>query len=152
MRAISERLVRVELGREPYWGRVDGDEIAVEDGRRILAADACYLAPAETSKIIAVHLSYRSRLEEYRARLPGAPSDFLKPPTTPTGHRGKILRRAGARYLNYEGELAVVVGERMKGVPEAEALACVGGYACANDVGLHDFRHADRGSMLRVKG
>jgi 5-oxopent-3-ene-1,2,5-tricarboxylate decarboxylase/2-hydroxyhepta-2,4-diene-1,7-dioate isomerase len=40
----------------------------------------------------------------------------------------------------------------MKGVPEHEALGYVGGYACANDVGLHDFRHADRGSMLRVKG
>jgi 5-oxopent-3-ene-1,2,5-tricarboxylate decarboxylase/2-hydroxyhepta-2,4-diene-1,7-dioate isomerase len=40
----------------------------------------------------------------------------------------------------------------MKGVPEHEALSFVGGYACANDVGLHDFRHADRGSMLRVKG
>ena len=40
----------------------------------------------------------------------------------------------------------------MKGVPEDEALAYVAGYAPANDVGLHDFRHADRGAMLRVKG
>jgi 5-oxopent-3-ene-1,2,5-tricarboxylate decarboxylase/2-hydroxyhepta-2,4-diene-1,7-dioate isomerase len=40
----------------------------------------------------------------------------------------------------------------MKGVAVDEALAYVGGYAPANDVGLHDFRHADRGSMLRVKG
>jgi 5-oxopent-3-ene-1,2,5-tricarboxylate decarboxylase/2-hydroxyhepta-2,4-diene-1,7-dioate isomerase len=54
--------------------------------------------------------------------------------------------------LNYEGELAVVVGRRMKGVPIAEALDYVAGYAPANDVGVHDFRHADRGSMLRVKG
>ena len=40
----------------------------------------------------------------------------------------------------------------MKGVPEDQALDYVAGYAPANDVGLHDFRHADRGSMLRVKG
>ena len=40
----------------------------------------------------------------------------------------------------------------MKGVSEADALDHVAGYTCANDVGLHDFRHADRGSMLRVKG
>jgi ferredoxin len=46
----------------------------------------------------------------------------------------------------------VVIGTRMKGVTEADALAYVAGYTCANDVGLHDFRHADRGSMLRVKG
>ena len=63
-----------------------------------------------------------------------------------------IRRPSGTQFLNYEGELAVVIGRRMKGVPEHEALSYVAGYACANDVGLHDFRHADRGSMLRVKG
>ena len=64
-----------------------------------------------------------------------------------------MLRRPrGARFLNYEGEVAAVIGRRMHGVPEAEALGYVAGYAPANDVGLHDFRHADRGSMLRVKG
>jgi 5-oxopent-3-ene-1,2,5-tricarboxylate decarboxylase/2-hydroxyhepta-2,4-diene-1,7-dioate isomerase len=152
MRDISERTVRVELGREAHWGRIEGDEIIVEDGRRILESEAAYLAPVEPSKIICVHLSYRSRIEEYRASIPDAPSYFMKPPSTLNGHRGRILRPAGACYLNYEGELAVVIGRRMKSVPEAEALTYVAGYASANDVGLHDFRHADRGSMLRVKG
>jgi 5-oxopent-3-ene-1,2,5-tricarboxylate decarboxylase/2-hydroxyhepta-2,4-diene-1,7-dioate isomerase len=152
MRVISERSVRVELGRERYWGRIEGDEIVVEDDRRILEAEAAYLAPVEPTKIVCIHLSYRSRIEEYRAQIPDVPSYFMKPPSTLNGHRGLILRPAGARYLNYEGELAVVIGRRMKGVPEAEALGYVAGYACANDVGLHDFRHADRGSMLRVKG
>jgi 5-oxopent-3-ene-1,2,5-tricarboxylate decarboxylase/2-hydroxyhepta-2,4-diene-1,7-dioate isomerase len=55
-------------------------------------------------------------------------------------------------FLNYEGEVAAVIGRRMKGVPMEETLAYVAGFCCANDVGLHDFRHADRGSMLRVKG
>jgi 5-oxopent-3-ene-1,2,5-tricarboxylate decarboxylase/2-hydroxyhepta-2,4-diene-1,7-dioate isomerase len=76
----------------------------------------------------------------------------MKPPTTLNGHRGVVRRPAGTRFLNYEGELAVVIGSRMKGVSEGEALSHVAGYTCANDVGLHDFRHADRGSMLRVKG
>jgi 5-oxopent-3-ene-1,2,5-tricarboxylate decarboxylase / 2-hydroxyhepta-2,4-diene-1,7-dioate isomerase len=106
----------------------------------------------EPSKIIAVHLSYRSRVEEYGARIPPHPSYFLKPPTTLNVHGGVIRRPAGTRFLNYEGELAVVIGERMHGVAEADALSHVAGYTCANDVGLHDFRHADRGSMLRVKG
>jgi 5-oxopent-3-ene-1,2,5-tricarboxylate decarboxylase/2-hydroxyhepta-2,4-diene-1,7-dioate isomerase len=148
MRAISERLVRVAGG----WGRLEGAEIVLDDGRRIPEPDAEYRAPVEPSKIVAVHLSYRSRVEEYGARIPDAPSYFLKPPSALAGHRGVIRRPSGSRFLNYEGELAVVVGRRMKGVPEHEALAYVGGYACANDVGLHDFRHADRGSMLRVKG
>jgi 5-oxopent-3-ene-1,2,5-tricarboxylate decarboxylase/2-hydroxyhepta-2,4-diene-1,7-dioate isomerase len=147
-RTISEPRVRVEAG----WGRPAGDAIVLDDGTRIAEADARYLAPVEPSKILAVHLAYRSRVEEYAARVPPAPSYFMKPPTALNGHRGPIPLARGARYLNYEGELAVVIGRRMKGVPEAQALASVAGYACANDVGMHDFRHADRGSMLRVKG
>jgi 5-oxopent-3-ene-1,2,5-tricarboxylate decarboxylase/2-hydroxyhepta-2,4-diene-1,7-dioate isomerase len=76
----------------------------------------------------------------------------MKPPTTLNGHRGEVRRPAGTRFLNYEGELAVVIGERMHGVGIDRVLDHVAGYTCANDVGLHDFRHADRGAMLRVKG
>jgi 5-oxopent-3-ene-1,2,5-tricarboxylate decarboxylase/2-hydroxyhepta-2,4-diene-1,7-dioate isomerase len=148
MPAISERRVRVAEG----WGRPDGAEIVLDDGRRVPDAGATYLAPVEPSKILAVHLSYRSRVEEYGARVPETPSYFMKPPSALAGHRGVIRRPVGGRFLNYEGELAVVVGRRMQGVPEHDALSYVAGYACANDVGLHDFRHADRGSMLRVKG
>jgi 5-oxopent-3-ene-1,2,5-tricarboxylate decarboxylase/2-hydroxyhepta-2,4-diene-1,7-dioate isomerase len=101
---------------------------------------------------VAVHLTYRSRLVEYAAREPAEPSYFLKPPTTLNGHLAPIRRPRGARYLNYEGELAVVVGTQMKGVAAADAHDYVYGFAPANDAGLHDFRHADRGSMLRVKG
>ena len=126
--------------------------MVLDDGSRVDEASAAYLAPVEPSKIIATHLTYRSRVEEYAARTPPEPSYFMKPPTTLNGHRGQLRRPRGARFLNYEGEVAVVIGRRMHGVPEHEALGYVEGYACANDVGLHDFRHADRGSMLRVKG
>ena len=47
-----------------------------------------YLAPVEPTKILAVHLTYRSRVEEYAARIPPQPSYFMKPPTTLNGHRG----------------------------------------------------------------
>ncbi len=104
------------------------------------------------SKIIGVHLSYGSRVEEYGARTPEEPSYFLKPPTTLARDGDAIVRPRGCRYLNYEGEVAVVVGRPMKRVGPDDALAHVAGYTCANDFGVHDFRHADRGSMLRVKG
>ena len=107
------------------------------------------LAP---SKIIGVHLSYGSRVEEYGARMPPEPSYFLKPPSTLARHGDEIVRPRGCRYLNYEGEVAVVVGQRMKRVRPGDALGYVDAYTCANDFGVHDFRHADRGSMLRVKG
>jgi 5-oxopent-3-ene-1,2,5-tricarboxylate decarboxylase/2-hydroxyhepta-2,4-diene-1,7-dioate isomerase len=147
-----ERRVRVLHGGTPAWGRLVDDTVVLDDGTELEEASAHFLAPAEPSKVIAVHLTYRSRVEEYAARVPPQPSYFMKPPTTLNGHRGVVRRPAGTRFLNYEGELAVVIGRRMHGVPESEVLDHVAGYTCANDVGLHDFRHADRGSMLRVKG
>jgi len=149
---VEARRVRVELDGEPAWGRRERDEVLLDDGGSVAEADARYLAPAEPTKILAVHLTYRSRVEEYAARTPPEPSYFVKPPSTLNGHGRPILMAKGARFLNYEGELAVVVGRRMKGVPRDEVLSHVAGYTCANDVGMHDFRHADRGSMLRVKG
>ena len=155
MRVVTQRArVRIELDGAPAWGRRsdDGTQITLPDGRTLAEPDANYLAPVTPSKIIAVHLTYRSRLEEYAANVPPAPSYFMKPPSTLNGHRGVIPRPHGARFLNYEGELAVVIGTPMKGVSIDDALGHVAGYLVANDVGLHDFRHADRGAMLRVKG
>jgi 5-oxopent-3-ene-1,2,5-tricarboxylate decarboxylase / 2-hydroxyhepta-2,4-diene-1,7-dioate isomerase len=149
---MEHRAVRVTHDGASSWGRREGDEILLASGVRIPEATAHYLAPAEPTKIIAVHLTYASRIDEYAARRPPVPSYFLKPPSTLNGHRGVVRRPAGTRFLNYEGELAVVVGGRMHGVGIDDALAYVAGYTCANDVGLHDFRHADRGAMLRVKG
>jgi 5-oxopent-3-ene-1,2,5-tricarboxylate decarboxylase/2-hydroxyhepta-2,4-diene-1,7-dioate isomerase len=153
MRPVTAlRRVRVTVDGTPAWGCRAGDRIELEDGRTVAESDVTYLAPVQPSKILAVHLTYRSRVDEYAAKTPPAPSYFVKPPSTLNGHRGEIRRPRGAHFLNYEGELAVVIGKRMKGVGIDEALDYVAGYAPANDVGLHDFRHADRGSMLRVKG
>ena len=118
------------------------------------ADDGTWLPPIDPpSKILATHLTYRSRVEEYRmARPPEYPSYFLMPPSVLSAHRAPVARPRGCRYLNYEGELAVVIGRRCLGVSIDEALDYVRGYTVANDFGVHDFRHADRGSMLRVKG
>jgi 5-oxopent-3-ene-1,2,5-tricarboxylate decarboxylase/2-hydroxyhepta-2,4-diene-1,7-dioate isomerase len=149
---VIEKRVRIEIDGSPVWGRRDGRAIVLADGRTVPETHATYLAPVEPTKILAVHLTYRSRIDEYAARVPPEPSYFMKPPSSLNGHRGVVRRPRGARFLNYEGELAVVIGRRMHGVGVDEALDYVAGYAPANDVGLHDFRHADRGSMLRVKG
>ncbi|HEX2589145.1 MAG TPA: fumarylacetoacetate hydrolase family protein [Gaiellales bacterium] len=149
---MAERRVRVLVEGSPRWGRLDGANVVLDGGGSVPEGEAEFLAPVEPTKIIATHLTYRSRVEEYAARTPPEPSYFMKPPTTLNGHRGVLRRPRGARFLNYEGEVAVVVGRPMHGVPQSEVLSYVAGYACANDVGLHDFRHADRGSMLRVKG
>jgi 5-oxopent-3-ene-1,2,5-tricarboxylate decarboxylase/2-hydroxyhepta-2,4-diene-1,7-dioate isomerase len=109
--------------------------------------------PLAPSKIVATHLSYRSRCEEYRmAAPPEYPSYFLKPLNSLSSDGAAVARPRGCRFLNYEGEIALVIGRRALGVSEAEALDHVAGYTVANDFGVHDFRHIDRGSMLRVKG
>ena len=149
---MADPRVRVDVTGSPQWGALRGDRVLLDGGGELAAADATFLAPVEPTKIIATHLTYRSRVEEYGARVPAEPSYFMKPPSTLNGHRGLLRRPRGARFLNYEGEVAAVIGRPMHGVPESEALGYVAGYAPANDVGLHDFRHADRGSMLRVKG
>jgi 5-oxopent-3-ene-1,2,5-tricarboxylate decarboxylase/2-hydroxyhepta-2,4-diene-1,7-dioate isomerase len=134
-------------------------EVAREDemlltphGRRVRAEDALHLAPVQPSKIICAHLNYRNRLEELQAVCPPAPNYFYKPPSCLVGHRNSVIRPKGCKFLNYEGELAVVIGRTARNVRIADAESFIGGYTIANDYALHDFRDADRGSMVRVKG
>jgi 5-oxopent-3-ene-1,2,5-tricarboxylate decarboxylase / 2-hydroxyhepta-2,4-diene-1,7-dioate isomerase len=138
------RAINATLDGDTVTG--DGTEIKINEVRR-------WLPPVVPGKILATHLTYRSRAEEYRmARLPSEPSYFMKPPSSLSAHLEAVVRPVGCRFLNYEGEIAVVIGRRCRGVTVDEALDFVGGYTVANDWGVHDFRHADRGSMLRVKG
>ena len=85
------RCVCVEVDGEARWGRHVGEEIILSDGLRIAEASAAYLAPAHPSKILAVHLTYGSRVREYDAKTPPEPSYFMKPPTTLNGHRRPVL-------------------------------------------------------------
>ena len=93
---IRERRVRVEVDGEPRWGRRDGERIVLDGGSEIVEADALYFAPVEPTKIFAVHLTYRSRIEEYAARTPPEPSYFVKPPTTLNGHRRPVRMAKGS--------------------------------------------------------
>lgn len=145
--------VRIELDGTAVDGELVGEEVRA-GGRSVRVGEVeRWLSPVTPSKILATHLTYRSRAEEYKmAQLPQAPSYFLKPPSSLSAHLAPVVRPAGCRFLNYEGEVAVVIGTRCHGVSLDKALDHVRGYTVANDWGVHDFRHADRGSMLRVKG
>ena len=145
--------VRIEHEGRAIDATLDGDTIT-GDGTEIKIKEVQrWLSPVTPSKILATHLTYRSRAEEYgMARLPSEPSYFMKPPSSLSAHLEPVVRPAGCRFLNYEGEVAAVIGRRCRGVSLEEALDYVAGYTIANDWGVHDFRHADRGSMLRVKG
>ena len=129
-----------------------GDTLVAGDGREVGVDEAQHLPPTEPSKIIAVHLNYASRTEEFMTRLPAAPTYFHKPITALNSHRGAVVRPEGCRWLNYEGEIVIVIGRTCRNVSPAEAGDYIAGYTVGNDYGLHDFRDTDAGSMLRVKG
>jgi 5-oxopent-3-ene-1,2,5-tricarboxylate decarboxylase / 2-hydroxyhepta-2,4-diene-1,7-dioate isomerase len=130
----------------------EGEELVAPDGRRIPMDEPAHLPPVQPSKIICVHLNYESRRAEFLAELGPAPTFFHKPTTSLNAHGGEVVRPPGCRYLNYEGEIAIVIGERCKHIAPADADDYILGYTVANDFGLHDFRDTDAGSMLRVKG
>ena len=129
-----------------------GDELVSADGRSIGVDEAIHLPPAEPTKIVCVHLNYQSRTDEFMTRLPLAPTYFHKPITALNSHGGDIVRPAGCKWLNYEGEIVIVIGRTCRNVSPAEAGDYIAGYSVGNDYGLHDFRDTDAGSMLRVKG
>lgn len=130
----------------------DGDELLTRDGRRIEADDAVHLPPVEPTKIVCVHLNYQSRVDEFMTKLPAAPTYFHKPITALNTHNGDVVRPERCKWLNYEGEIAIVIGRHCRNVSPKEAGDYIAGYSVANDYGLHDFRDTDAGSMLRVKG
>jgi 2-keto-4-pentenoate hydratase/2-oxohepta-3-ene-1,7-dioic acid hydratase in catechol pathway/regulator of RNase E activity RraA len=109
------------------------------------------MSPPPPSKVIAVHVNYRSRAEQ-RGVAPTAPSYFLKPPSSLSGDGDAIVRPKGTELLTIEAEVALVIGRRAREVAPEEGRAHIGWYAPANDVGLFDMRAADRGSNLMAKG
>jgi 5-oxopent-3-ene-1,2,5-tricarboxylate decarboxylase / 2-hydroxyhepta-2,4-diene-1,7-dioate isomerase len=130
----------------------DESLLVTSDGRRIESEEAVHLPPVVPTKIICVHLNYRSRAEELHTVPPPAPHYFQKPLSCLNSHKGEVVRPRGCRFLNYEGEVAIVIGRSARNIRIAEAPEYIAGYTLANDFALHDFRDADRGAMVRVKG
>jgi 5-oxopent-3-ene-1,2,5-tricarboxylate decarboxylase / 2-hydroxyhepta-2,4-diene-1,7-dioate isomerase len=129
-----------------------GDVLVAGDGREVGVDDAVHLPPVIPTKIVAVHLNYASRVREFGTTLPASPTYFHKPTSSLNSHRGAVVRPERCKWLNYEGEIAIVLGRVCRNVAPADAGRYIAGYTIANDYGLHDFRDTDAGSMLRVKG
>ena len=104
-----------------------------------------------TGKIVAVHVSYRSRAAE-RGTMPAWPSYFLKPPSSLAESGDPVARPPGCELLAFEGEVALIIGHQARRVSRADGWDYVGWITAANDFGVYDLRYADRGSNLRSKG
>ncbi|MEM1103075.1 MAG: fumarylacetoacetate hydrolase family protein [Pseudomonadota bacterium] len=143
---------KILLDGYPILAKLEGETLVTRDGRSVAASDAVHLPPVEPTKIVCVHLNYHSRVDEFITKLPPAPTYFHKPLTALNTHGGDVVRPQRCKWLNYEGEIAIVIGRHCRNISQAEAGDYIAGYSVANDYGLHDFRDTDAGSMLRVKG
>jgi regulator of RNase E activity RraA/2-keto-4-pentenoate hydratase/2-oxohepta-3-ene-1,7-dioic acid hydratase in catechol pathway len=102
-------------------------------------------------KVVAVHVSYRSRAAE-RGTMPAWPSYFLKPSSSLAGSGDPVARPPGCELLAFEGEVALVIGRRARRASRSDGWDHVAWITAANDFGVYDLRYADRGSNVRSKG
>jgi 2-keto-4-pentenoate hydratase/2-oxohepta-3-ene-1,7-dioic acid hydratase in catechol pathway len=120
-------------------------------GRRWPLADVRLLAPILPSKVIAVGRNYAKHAAEFGNEVPSAPMLFLKPSTSVIGPHAPIRLPKASQRVDFEGELAIVIGQPVKNVPASKAAAAILGYTVANDVSARDLQKAD-GQWGRAKG
>lgn len=103
------------------------------------------LAPiASPPKILCIGLNYRDHIAEQKAAIPDEPVIFMKPHTTIIGPNENIVKPSFVKQLDYEAELAIVIGKKGKNIPASEASAYIFGYTILNDISARDFQFKDR--------
>ncbi len=118
--------------------------LEVKDKKMMSLRDVELLAPlVQPPKIVCLGLNYRDHAKETAANLPKEPIIFMKPRTAIVGPNGKI-RKSFVKELDYEGELAIVMGKKCKDVAASEAARCVFGFTILNDVSAREIQFGDR--------
>jgi 2-keto-4-pentenoate hydratase/2-oxohepta-3-ene-1,7-dioic acid hydratase in catechol pathway len=118
-----------------------GEEIAQGEFPRDLPAGSRVLAPLAPSKIVAIGLNYKDHAAEQKKPLPAEPMVFLKPSTAVINPGDPIRLPGGIGRIDYESEVAVVIGRRATRVTAERALEHVLGYTCCNDVTARDLQN-----------
>jgi len=154
------RFVRYLYEDQSHYGLLAGGEVTplavppfagLQPCGSPLALEAVrLLAPCQPSKIIALGLNYRDHAAEMRMALPEEPLIFMKPSTCVIGPGAAIVLPGQSRRVDYEAELAVVIGRKARKVAVAEADAYIWGYTCFNDVTARDLQKKD-GQFTRSK-
>ena len=155
------RIARYIHDGEVAFGVAEGEDVAelashpfgplTFTGVRRALADVKLLAPVLPSKVVAIGKNYAAHASEMGGDVPEQPLIFLKPSTAVIGPGEPIGYPASSAQVDYEGELAVVVGRLCRDVPEERAMEVVLGYTCANDVTARDQQRSD-GQWSRAKG
>jgi 2-keto-4-pentenoate hydratase/2-oxohepta-3-ene-1,7-dioic acid hydratase in catechol pathway len=144
----TDGLVVAELIGHPFGV---GESVRLT-GARYALADVRLLAPVLPSKVVAIGRNYLDHVREMGNEPPPEPVIFLKPSTAVAGPRDPILYPAGvSERVDFEGELAVVIGRLCRQVPQELVPDVIFGYTCANDVTARDLQAKD-GQWARAKG
>lgn len=125
--------------------------VRLADGRVVAEEAVVWLPPFEVGNIIALGLNYADHAKELSFKAQDEPLVFLKGPGSLIGHRGQTRRPAGAIFMHYECELAVVIGRPARRVARARAMEHVAGYTVANDYAIRDYLENWYRPNLRVK-
>jgi 2-keto-4-pentenoate hydratase/2-oxohepta-3-ene-1,7-dioic acid hydratase in catechol pathway len=121
-------------------------------GQRYPLAEVRLLAPVLPSKVVAIGRNYAAHAREMGGEPPAEPVIFLKPSTSVTGHGERIAYPVKlTQQVDYEGELAVIIGRLCREVPKDRAEDVIFGYTCANDVTARDLQRKD-GQWTLAKG
>jgi 2-keto-4-pentenoate hydratase/2-oxohepta-3-ene-1,7-dioic acid hydratase in catechol pathway len=142
--------VRIAIDGVPVDGSLEGDRVVVA-GADYPVDSVQFLAPCTPTKIVCVGRNYSEHVKEMRSELPTEPLIFLKPPSAIVAHRDEIAYPRQSSRVDFEGELAVVIGRRCRDVRRADALSVVLGFAAFNDVTARDLQKTD-GQWARAKG
>jgi 2-keto-4-pentenoate hydratase/2-oxohepta-3-ene-1,7-dioic acid hydratase in catechol pathway len=155
------RICRYRHGREVGFGVLENGSLAAigphpfgpfqYTGTRLPVGEVRLLAPVLPTKIVAVGRNYAEHAREMGAEVAAEPVIFLKPSTAVIGQGDPIVRPAGVDRIDYEGELAVIIGKLTRRVDEQAAMQAVLGFTCANDVTARDLQKVD-GQWTRAKG
>ncbi len=122
-----------------------------KDGSSYTLSEVKLLPPCLPSKLVCLGLNYRPHAQEFNLALPSEPLLFIKPSTAVIGPEEAIILPLGYRRVDYECELAVVIGKTAKQVPENQARDYILGYTCFNDVSERTIQKKDV-QWTRAKG
>ncbi len=139
------------LRRNPFLQFARSHGISYFDSVCYRLSDVKLLPPCVPSKIVCLGLNYRGHIEEMGLTVPSVPLIFLKPASAVIGPCDSIVLPRGCRRVDYEGELAVVIGKKAKNVSAEKAAEYIIGYTCFNDVSDREAQAVD-GQWTRAKG
>ncbi len=154
------KYVRVQIGDTQRWGVLEGETVLTldhapyedgkQDGASVSLSDCKLLAPCQPSKIVLVGKNYYDHAVEMNEGIPEHPILFMKGPNALNHPEGALHAPDFVQRLDYEGELAIVIGKRAKNLTVENARDYILGFTCLNDVTARDVQKGD-GQWTRGK-